>query len=261
MTKSATRVRKPRPIHVAPFSDYLMTPIAEMLRPHLRTESGRKPILLDIFAGQGHAFAAMVATLGGTPIGIELEEIYLDPPPTAREAHECVRQGNSKYLPFADGTIDGGATSPAYPNGCTDNFVANDKSLRNTYIHRIRQYVPDYELHPDNMGGTSARRSIGALETFLGIQDACIAELARVLRVGAPYVWNGKDTPKIPYLALTWEQLERHGLRVIEHRAIEAHGLPEGENYDVRAAVEDLTLVVKVGDPRLAAPSIPFPRP
>ena len=257
MTKSTTRVRKLPPLHVAPYSDYLMTPMEEMLRQWLpRPANGRKPILLDIFAGTGHKFAAMAGVLGATPIGIEIEPAYLT------EAHECVQLGNSKHLPFVDEVIDGGATSPAYPNGVTDNFRANDLSRRNTYIHRIRAHFgPSYELHPDNMGGTSARRSVGALETFLAIQDACIAELYRVLRVGAPYIWNGKDTPKIPYLALTWEQLERHGFRIVEHRAIEAHGLPEGENYDVRAEVEDLTVAIKVGDPRTAAPSIPFPRP
>jgi tRNA G10 N-methylase Trm11 len=217
--------------------------------------SRRGGCLLDPFGGDGHRLAFMAGVLGMTPVAVELEQVYID-----HGAHPCVQQGNARDLPFENESVDAGVTSPAYPNGVSDAWVAKDGSLHHTYQHAIEAFTgKPYKLHPDNMGGMSPRRSPKALRAFYGVQKDAFHEMWRVLKPGSPFVVNSKDPLKVAYLRTVWDQLIDAGFMIVEHQAVTAKGQRYGEHGEKRFPFEDLTVAIKiVGEP--GAADIPFPR-
>lgn len=244
-------------IHPAPYPQYLVPHITELLQRHIGETSGHEE-LLDCCAGLGKELPAIARALGLVPIGIELEQGYFDEGAT----DPCVIQGNARFLPFGDRSKRAGVTSFVYPNGCADDFQANDSSIRNTYPHRIRAFRgKDYVMHPDNMGAMSPRRSPKAYQTFLGVQDDIIAEMHRVLDVWAPFAVNTKDPRYYLYTDRTWRQLLAAGFAIVEHREVNAKGLLYGEHYDVREEFEHLTVAIRLPDGVIESEArVPWPR-
>lgn len=227
-----------RSVHPAVFSANLVEPLAKALAAR-----AVNPYLLDPMAGLGHRLAEIADLAGLEPVGVELEPGYFH----LVETHPCVVEGDATALPWPDGYFGAAVTSPPYPNGCTDNFVAADSSRRNTYVHRLRERMGSgYRLQPNNLGGTNARRSPGALATFYGLQWSVFVEVWRVLAYEAPFVVNTKDTPHEAYTARTREQLMRVGFNIVATSSVSAAGLNHGANQQTgKAEAEDITVAVK----------------
>lgn len=234
--------------HVCRFSTYLIEPIVAAFADHLdplRAEAIRQYelLLLDPFGGTGERLGEIAKGLGASPYAIELEQVYVD---EARALGVTwVHQGDSRNLVYFDGSILAAVTSPAYPNGMTDNHHAKDTSRRNTYIHRIRETRPDYELHPDNPAGLSARSSKKGYAKMLEVHAAVWAEMFRVMMPGGIFIVNTKNTPHIPFTAHTKQQLLDAGFELVEHRTVEARGNNHQQHADRKVAVEDLLIVRK----------------
>lgn len=223
----------------AAYSPELVAPIADAYLRHTPWEGG---VLLDPFGGTGHRLAQIAGLLSMDPVAIEIEPGYV----TSGQAHACVRTGDSRQLPFADGSCDGAVTSPAYPNGVSDNFRSTETSVRHTYIHRLRMHLgDDYELQGGNSAGMSPRRSPAALKAFYAIHEAVWREVHRVLRPGAVFVVNTKDPVKVPFRADTEAQLVAAGFDVVEVRQVPVRGLNHGRNAEKKYSFEDLTIVRK----------------
>lgn len=230
----------------APYSDVLLEPIAEILRSTIVRPSKGSPILLDPFGGLGIKFAMIAAAIGADPLAFEIEPGYFDLGAT----HACVRNVDSTCMPLADNSIDGACTSPVYPNGVSDNFVSNDGTVRHTYVHYLRHLLrnPGYHLHPNNAGGMNPRRSAGALAKFYALHEQVWAEMFRVLKPGAPFVVNTKDTTTVFFRSDTETQLYAAGFEPFEQRqVIPVRGLNHGQHQDTehKLPYEDLTVVRK----------------
>lgn len=231
----------------APYSDVLLDPIAEILKATMVRDGAAGEILLDPFAGLGKKLAVIAGMVGVIPYGVEIEPGYF----TLGATHPCVHRGNSKYLQLPDCSVGGAVTSPAYPNGVSDNFASKDGSIRHTYVHYLRHLLrdPDYQLHPDNAGGMNPRRSEAALAKFYELHEAVWAEVFRVLKPGAPFVVNTKDTPKVMFRIDTERQLLAAGFERfdVERQVVMVRGLNHGSNQDTehKLPFEDLTVVRK----------------
>lgn len=221
-------------IHPAQFSRNLVAPIAAMLG------DGGGGVLLDPCAGLGHRLFEIAVLADWCALGIDIErDRYGD------SAHECVHQGDATALWFPDGGVDGAVVSFAYPNGMSDSFHSKENSVRHTYVHRLRAALadPTIELHPNNMGGMSPRRSPRALARFYETQAKIIGEVFRVLGPGDPFVVNTKDPDKQPdYTAVTQRQLLAAGFHIEAFQEVEARGLNHGANRELKANHENLTL-------------------
>lgn len=235
--------------HVCRFSTYLIEPIVAAFSDHLTSLHADAIqcfglLLVDPFGGTAERLGEIASGIGATPCAVELEQVYVD---EARALGVTwVHQGDSRELWFLDdNSILAAVTSPAYPNGMTDNHHAKDASRRNTYIHRIRETHPDYELHPDNPAGLSARSSKKGYAKMLEVHAAVWAEMFRVMMPGGIFIVNTKDTPHIPFTAHTKQQLLDAGFELVEHRTVEARGNNHQQHADRKVAVEDLLIVRK----------------
>ncbi len=234
--------------HVCRFSSYLIEPIADAFRTHLppiKLEAIARYglLLVDPFGGTGERLGLIAEQLGATPHAVEIEPVYVEEARSLGIA--WVNLGDSRSTPFGDATIVAAVTSPAYPNGMTDNHHAKDASRRNTYIHRIRETRPDYELHPDNPAGFSARSSKRGYAKMLEVHAAVWAEMFRVMMPGGIFVVNTKDTPHIPFTEHTRQQLLDAGFEIVEHRTVQAEGHNHQQHADRKVAVEDLLIARK----------------
>lgn len=224
-------------IHPTQFTPDLIPVMARILRPHLT----RGDDLIDPMAGLGWRLAKLCALLDVNPYGVEIEPGY------GRHRHRCVIEGNAMALPYPDGRFKGAVTSPPYPNGVSDDWIAREGSERHTYAHRLRSYVgADYRLHPGNLGGYSPRRSPEALAHFYRDLERIIVELRRVLAVDAPLIWNCKDTVHEPFTERCIEMIARSGFTVVETVRVPARGIRQGstDSRDRRAVTEDLILAL-----------------
>lgn len=230
------------PINPAVYSDELIGPLADALTDHGFPPGG---YLLDPFAGTGFKLAeiGMLAGAQGV-IGVEIEPGYRQ----AGQSHPCVLIADSRDLSWTGGGFDGAVTSCAYPSGVSDNFHSSpeDESKRHTYIHRLRGWLGSgYELQPGNAGGMNPRRSPKALEAFYDIHRAVWREVFRVLKPGAPFVVNTKDTLSIPFRMHTEEQLIEAGFVMVDSTNVMTPGLNHGKNAELKVKGEDITIVRK----------------
>jgi DNA modification methylase len=231
--------RKPPGIHPAPFSaevaSALWGEIAKLDLPH-------GALVLDPFAGTGKYLSTIAYGLDLTPVGVEIESGYF----AAGATDPCVVLGDSRSLPFPDDSFDLAFTSPAYPNGVSDDFKAKDLSLRHTYAHRLRMHLgADYEMAEGNAGATNPRRSPTALANFYAIHNAVWAEVFRVLKPGALFFVNTKDPMKVPFRLHTEEQLLSAGFESDYVVKVDCRGLNHGKNHENKLSFEDITVVRK----------------
>jgi hypothetical protein len=225
-------VTKKLPVHPATYSKEIVPVMHELL---YRFKLPGLGTLLDPMAGLGRDL---------TPTGIEIEQIYFDLGLT----DDCVIQGDSTDMHWvAAATIAAACVSVPYPNGVSDNFRSKeeDVSVRHTYIHRIRQYAPDYELHPNNSGGMNPRRSPKAYRAFMDLHDRVYAEVSRVLRPGAPFIWNGKDTLKYDFVDDTVARLRVLGFHIKHVERVLTPGLNHGENSEQKVSGEFIVVAIK----------------
>lgn len=227
------RSPKPPSIHPATYSAELVGPICDLLS-EFHLEGGR---LLDPFGGLGHRLAEMAGILRMSPTAVEIEQGYF----LANATHPCVVMGDSTALRFPSAYFDAAVTSPAYPNGISDDFISREPSIRHTYAHRLRYHFgAEYRLHPNNTGGMSPRRSPATLSKFYEVNALVYAEVRRVLRPGAPFVVNVKDTLSVPFRQHTIEQLTETGFDLVNEVSVGARGLNHGKNRERKQRSEHL---------------------
>lgn len=238
--------RRPRSIHPAQFPKYLVPHLADAL---MRNAGGLKRFALDPFAGLGHRFASVCALAGFSGVGVEIEPGYFE----AGATHPCVRLGDSTQLVEMFGRKRFGAvvTSPSYPGGMNDDFVARDNSARNTYVHRLREHLgADYQLALNSTARHGIRKGSKSLARYCELHEAVLDQCAEVLEDGGIFILNAKDVlakGEIAFATASWfvSQLERRGFEVVEWNLIEATGLKQGSNREVRRDFEDLVTLKK----------------
>lgn len=225
-------------IHPAVFSDNLIEPIAEMIGVDPTQRLG---VLFDPCAGLGWKLGQIADLCAMKPWGVDIEAALY-----GLAAAPWVIYGDSTDLRHQvdSGSIDAACTSFVYPNGMADDFHAKDDSTRHTYVHRLRAALkdPTIELRANNMAGMNPRRSAKAMDRFYGTQQMIIGEVFRVLKPGAPFVVNAKDTKYSAYVARTTEQLLIAGFHIEEKRKLAAHGLNHGVGHEGKAEFEELIL-------------------
>ena len=147
--------------HPARFSDEIVDEFRKILQDAYPEWLGR-PVLFDPFAGTGEALAALAAELDFPYGGVELQPEWINATNIV-----CGDATDLKVYPPPPFVI---ITSPTYPNGMADSWVATDDSERNTYQWRLDRLVGKHvEMHPNNQaqygyrgtkrGGKSKRRS------------------------------------------------------------------------------------------------------
>ena len=134
-------------VHPARFSPSIVTVIGEYLADLGTTH------VHDPFGGSGERLGELATTMGLTFTGTEIEASFI--------VDQRLVHGDATVqatYPRGNFVI---VTSPAYPNGISDNFATNpDKESKNwrriTYRHRVAEIegvpVAQRELHPNNMG-------------------------------------------------------------------------------------------------------------
>ena len=223
-------------IHPATYSDALIPVFYEEIQKWV-TENKR---WLDCHGGDGRKFAQLMTSLFLWPLAVDIEPAFV------KRAHPCVQLGDSTNLPFADNSIGGGMTSPSYPNGISDNWHASDGSRHITYVHYVRDVEgPEYELHPNNTGGTNPRRSPKAYATFMDLNRRIYAEMFRVLEPGAAFLVNTKNTKKYQFTADTREQLTTLGFVHHYDLKVGVNGMNYGENQENKEDYETIAVFQK----------------
>jgi hypothetical protein len=241
-------------LHPAQYSDELLPHIKAMLIAHWggwQADRFHSMMLLDPFAGLGIKMAALAREIGGVHFtGVEIEPGYAK----GGVASPYVVRGDSRNLKAVPGIghfvrFDGAVTSPVYPNGMADNFHQSDsdKSIRRTYVHGLRSvYGKDYELQPGNAAGTNPRRNPHGMLRFHDINEAVYDSVFEVLRPGAPFIVNVKDTPYMPdFASFTQKMLRCCGFEVKPQTCVvECPGSNFGANQHsgVKAPYEHLIL-------------------
>lgn len=159
--------------HPARFSDAILDAIRTLLP---RDPGG----VLDPFCGTGR-----IHELGYDSWGVEIR-------PAWAAMHSRTVNADATRLPFRDGTFDSVATSPVYPTGMTDRFMARDNSDRVTYMHRYGALVGQRNpsSHPNDAGTSNARRSDSR---YWEIHERAWREVTRVLKPNGVFVLNVKN--------------------------------------------------------------------
>jgi DNA modification methylase len=223
-------------IHPAQYSPNLVPVLADLLRRH-----GLPGTVLDPFGGLGNRFADICARAGYDRLyAVEIEPGYMD------HAHPCVVLGDSTAIRRPDNYFGAAVTSPVYPNRMTDVFDAKDDSTRHTYVHRLRaHHGADYRLQANNAGGTKAGNSKSGRKQFYAINADVYREVHRVLKLGAPFIVNTKDTPHELFTAATTAQLVQAGFTIVECVSVPCAGLNHGAGHEGKVDHEDITVAVK----------------
>jgi hypothetical protein len=224
------------PPHPAKFSKQVLEVIADIIPPNVD--------VLDPMAGVG--WPLVNALPGRRIIGIEIEADWA-------AAHPCVRQGNAKHLPFADGEYTWAVTSCTYANRMADSHNAQERCKpcgatgildgepcekcggvgrrvykRLTYTHQI-----GHELHPENTG----RMQWG--KRYRSEHEAIWAELRRVLaRNASTFILSISDHIRakkvVPVTDWHIETLEDLGFVLIDKWPVETDRMGFGANRDAR---------------------------
>lgn len=153
-------------IHPAKYTPIILTHIADLI-------GCRRP-LLDPFAGVGG-----IHTLPGHTVGVEIEEAWAAASPFTICA-------DSHHMPFPDRCFPAAATSCTYGNRFADHHNAKDGSSRRSYTHDLQRQTGDPDRQLDD--GNSGRMPFGP--EYQDLHEEVWLELARVLKIGAPFVLN-----------------------------------------------------------------------
>jgi SAM-dependent methyltransferase len=199
-------------------------------------------LILDPFAGTGERLALIAERSGSVAVGVEITAVFIERP-------DIVAAGDATCLPFADGTFDGGCSSPTYGNGMNDSFVSSawETSRRHTYSHAMRARIGDREAR---LPARSTARWHFDTDAYRDLHVAAWGEVARVLRPGAPFVLNTKNSAdrrrsgrvaSSPVTAWHRAVLRSVGFDEVDRIEVTAAGLRHGANRD-RVPVEDLTV-------------------
>jgi hypothetical protein len=170
--------------------------------------------------------------------GVEIEEAYL------AEAHPNVKWGDSTALMMTANSFDVAITSPTYGNGMNDYFEAKDYSRRNTYIHRIREFLPEYRLAETNTGRYSYRGGRRKWGRYLDLHTQIYAEVHRVLKGGSSFIVNTKGfisgNELVDLTNVHDELLRGVGFETGTRTRVVTPGLPQGENWEAREVFESI---------------------
>lgn len=198
---------------------------------------------IDPFAGSGGAFAIEEAVPGTTVTGVEVEPAF------------CARwprltPGDATRLPFPNGTFDGAVTSPPYAGVRFADYnngkaPSSWKGRRGYDISaKVLTRDPAYTLAENN----AARyvRAGGTGEGYWRVCSAAWAELARVLRPGALFVFNYKNRPGDDNACGRHLQiLAEAGFAYIDHFIVATRGYGFGANGDKRDPVGERVVLLR----------------
>jgi SAM-dependent methyltransferase len=181
--------------------------------------------VLDPFAGTGRIHK--LAELGPyDTIGIEIE-------PEWAAMHERTFRGNALALQFEADSFDAVVTSPTYGNRFADKHTPKDASRRRGYTHDLGR-----QLHEANSGAMQWG------EQYRDFHRLAWAEVRRVLKPEGRFVLNLKDHIRKgdrQYVA-GWHVTElcRMGFDLLMHTEVEARGMRDGANHDLRVPAEQV---------------------
>lgn len=246
-----------RQIHPSQFSKELVHPIAQAVVNALadRKVEGGTFYMIDPCAGLGWRLSEIAdhvglmwmseaATMNTYPRklewrGMEIEPAYVD------QAHPNVARGDSSVMiDWLSNSWDVGVTSPTYGNGMNDYFEAKDASRRNTYIHRIREFIPDYRLSVNNTARYSYRGGSKKWAKYLDLHRRIYGQMARVLKPGAPFIVNTKGfisgREMVDLTNVHDELLRENGFRTGVRKRVVTPGLAQGSNWEAREVYESV---------------------
>lgn len=195
----------------------------------------------DPFANEGLRLGALCDRLGLAFTGTEIEPEYIidfrvDPGDSTMPLTYPAR-------PFAT------VTSPAYPNGWTDHFHAQDGSRRHTYRQALAAITgEDRPLHPNNMGRHGVRSGRRAEARHFAIAERCVAHWSDHVIVNvSDFITDGQRWP----LVQRWHRLlDDAGYRVTESVPVKTPRQRNGANASAR--VEDEMVIIARRDPYVA---------
>jgi len=232
MTAAATPTR-----HPAPFSDAILSVIAEQLR-----EVGVPRWVLDPFAGVGgvHRLRELAGVTFTTGIEREAEWAQQHPHTFCGDALD--------WLDCIDPrTFDGIVTSPAYGNRMADHHEARDGSVRNTYRHTLGRPLSDNNSGAMQWG-----------EQYRDFHREVWRLTLRTLKPGGTFTLNCKNHIRrgVEQRVTEWhvETLMRdHPLRLVALDVVPTRGLPMGANAQQRTPAE---YVITFRKPERRAPVV-----
>lgn len=218
-----------QPKHPAKYTDALLPVFARILRDH-----GAQSVL-DPMAGVGKIGYLRHHGFMGRIVGNEIEPEWAAQAPPWVEMHV----GDAGAMTWAeDGEFDAVVVSPPYGNRMADHHEARDASRRYTYRHMLGR-----ALHPANTG--ALQWGDAYKEAHRRIWTECI----RVLRSGGVFVLNCKDHVRRGEIVRVSEwhadELQRHGLRLVERVRVECPGMRNGANARLRVDHEDVWVLRK----------------
>lgn len=224
--------------HPARFTTEILEVIADRIAPGTRVH--------DPFAGTGERLGALADRRGYIFSGTEIEpEFIVDPRVVQGDATDPDTYPTDEHV---------NVTSPAYPNGMSDNFVAKDPTKRNTYraaLHRILGH--DRPLHPRNLGQYGYRPGRKVAEkkaAYWRIADAAVAcWTAGTVFVDVKDFIHSGDVVE-PVVDPWAELLERHGYRIVERVNVGTSGNRFGAN---RERVDHEVILVATRENQAAA--------
>lgn len=156
-----------RPAHPAKYTPILIDKFKTLL-------TGTEKIL-DPFAGTGRIF-----NLLNTHPALDIHAVEIEPEWASYD--ERIICADALNLPFENETFDCIITSPTYGNRMADHHEAKDRSIRNTYRHKLGR-----KLHPNNSGQLQWGKDYKDFHTKAWI------ECGRVLNPNGKFILNIKD--------------------------------------------------------------------
>jgi hypothetical protein len=191
----------------------------------------------DPFAGPGVRLGQLADEMGWRFTGTEIEwEFIIDPRVKGGDATDRRRYPREQYTVM---------TSPAYPNGMSDDFHARDSSTRRTYRAALAKILGhDRQLHANNQGrwgyrGTPLHSPARAQYWRIADQVATQWQLtpcSDVFLNVSDFVVGKVDVE--PVVAPWARTLEAHGFAIIRAYPVLSRRWRNGANRDSRVANE-----------------------
>jgi len=183
--------------------------------------------VLDCFAGTGK-----IHSLPFNTTGLELE------PEWASQSSGTI-VGDATKMPFADESFCAICTSPTYGNRMADSHEAKDKSVRNTYTHKIGRKLSDNNSGAMQWG-----------DKYRVMHQQAWSECFRVLKHGGVLILNFKNHirkgAEVDVFGWHVQELIRIGftLRSVEQIMVNGNGF--GQNGTLRIPFEYVATFEKV---------------